>query len=172
MTHGGKRLGAGRKVGTGKYKEPTRPVRIPESRIESVLSFLEETEGYKLPMYASTVQAGFPSPADDYITGKIDLNQQLIKRPASTFFVRVAGESMKDAGINDGDLLIVDRSLEAKVGKIVIAVVNGELTVKRLRIENGKGTLMPENPDFDPIDVTEDSDFKVWGVVTNVIHSV
>lgn len=172
MTHGGKRLGAGRKVGTGKYKEPTRPVRIPESRIESVLSFLEETEGYKLPMYASTVQAGFPSPADDYITGKIDLNQQLIKRPASTFFVRVAGESMKDAGINDGDLLIVDRSLEAKVGKIVIAVVNGELTVKRLMRAKDVLYLQAENKDYPDIPIKDTDTANVWGVVTNVIKGV
>ena len=116
--------------------------------------------------------AGFPSPADDYIEGSLDLNHHLIKHPAATFFVRVSGESMINAGIYPGDILIVDRSLEAVDKKIVIAVLNGELTFKRLRIRCGNPVLEPENDTYKPIEITPDMAFEIWGVVTNVIHKV
>lgn len=125
-----------------------------------------------LPLFASTVSAGFPSPADDYIETALDLNEFLIKRPAATFFVRVSGHSMIGAGINPGDILIVDRSLTPKNNSIVIAVLNGELTVKRILLDVHKIKLMPENPDFPTIEIQEGMDFTVWGVVTTVIHSV
>jgi len=121
-----------------------------------------------LPLYNTKVQAGFPSPGDDYITGKLDLNTHLIRHPAATFFIRVIGDSMRDAGIRENDLLIVDKSLEATNNKIVIAVVNGEFTVKRLRYVNKEAYLVPENDDFEPMKVGEGS--YIWGVVTSVIH--
>ncbi|NOV29242.1 LexA family transcriptional regulator [Methylomonas sp. ZR1] len=126
----------------------------------------------ELPLFTSKVPAGFPSPADDHLEASIDLNQQYIDHPAATFFVRVQGHSMKDAGIHNGDMLIVDRSLEAKSDSIVIAVVNGELTVKRLVLENQQVWLKPENADYKPLLITEEMDLHIWGVVAHVIHSL
>ena len=123
-----------------------------------------------LPVFTARISAGFPSPAADYEEGKLDLNKHLIKNPPATFFVRVSGDSMEGAGIHDGDLLIVDRSVEPKSGKVVIAVLNGELTVKRLRISRGKYSLEPENKNYSIQKITKDMEFEVWGVVTNVIH--
>ncbi len=126
----------------------------------------------KRPLFLVPVSAGFPSPADDYIENQLDLNRYLIKHPAATFFVKVKGDSMVDAGIYSGDILIVDRSLETVDKKVVIAVVDGELTVKRIRMIDKKIFLLPENSNFSSIEVTESIDFKVWGVVTNVIHAL
>ncbi|WP_131775989.1 LexA family protein [Legionella impletisoli] len=171
--HGGARPGAGRPKGQGKYGETTKSMRVPISRVEDVLAFLDQgKESFALPLYGSSVRAGFPSPADDYIERKLDLNTHLIKHPAATFFVKAAGESMINAGIQSGDILVVDRSLEASHNKIVIAAVNGELTVKRLYRVAGKVQLVAENPDFEPIDITEEQDLVIWGVVTHVIHQV
>ncbi|WP_133130353.1 LexA family protein [Legionella yabuuchiae] len=171
--HGGVRPGAGRPKGQGKYGEPTKSMRVPISRVEEVLAFLDqESEAFALPLYGSTVRAGFPSPADDYIERKLDLNTHLIKHPAATFFVKAAGESMINAGIQSGDILVVDRSLEASHNKIVIAAIDGELTVKRLSRKAGKVRLVAENPEFEPIDITEEQELVIWGVVTHVIHQV
>jgi DNA polymerase V len=171
MTRGGARLGAGRPKGQGKYKESTKPIRIPKSMIQEVLKYIE-TNGYHLPLYASVVQAGFPSPADDYIEGELDLNKHLIKHPTATFFVRSAGQSMIKSGIHHGDILVVDRSLEPIHGKIVIAAIDGQLTVKRLH-KSSKGTyLMPENDEYEPIKIEENNEVVIWGVVTNVLHEV
>lgn len=125
-----------------------------------------------LPLYASRIQAGFPSPADDYIETALDLNQLLIKNPPATFFVRVSGDSMINAGIHDNDILIVDRSINPKNDAIVIAVLDGELTVKRLIINKTGYILQPENPNYHPIVISSESDLTIWGVVTNVIHRV
>src|SRR5713226_24884 len=114
------------------------------------------------PVFLARVPGGFPSPADDYLEGKLDLNQYLIKHPAATFFVRVTGDSMIGAGIHSGDLLIVDRSLEPKDGNVVIAVLDGELTVKRLFMREGKLFLAPENKDYPLIPVHEEQSFQVW----------
>jgi DNA polymerase V len=127
---------------------------------------------YNLPLFLESVSAGFPSPADDYMEDKLDLNDLLIKNPASTFFVRVVGDSMIDAGINSEDILVVDRSLDPKDGSVVIAVINGDLTVKRLSYINGKIYLVPENKHFKQIEITKEMSFEVWGVVRSVIHSV
>ena len=108
-----------------------------------------------VPLFGSKIPAGFPSPADDHLEATIDLNRQFVRHPAATFFVRVKGFSMIKAGIQDGDLLIVDRSLEAQSGSIVIAVVNGDLTLKRLLIDDNKVWLMPENPEFQPLQMTD-----------------
>ena len=126
----------------------------------------------KQPLFIARVPAGFPSPAGDYEESRLDLNKHLIKNPASTFFVKVAGDSMEGAGIHSGDMLIVDRSLEPKSGKVVIAVIDGELTVKRIRIQKNKIFLEPENADYCSQEISPDSDFEVWGVVTNVIHEL
>ncbi|MBU0467576.1 MAG: translesion error-prone DNA polymerase V autoproteolytic subunit [Candidatus Omnitrophica bacterium] len=139
--------------------------------IKEIFSFEARTK-VKLPLYVSTIKAGFPSPADDYLDKKLDLNEHLIKHPAATFFVKVAGDSMINAGIFPDDILIVDRSLEARNNKIIVAILDGEFTVKRLKKYRGKISLVSENPNYEPIEVTEDRDFDVWGVVTNVIHSV
>lgn len=123
-----------------------------------------------MPYFENPVKAGFPSPADDYTQMRLDLNEHLISHPAATFFVRVEGDSMVGAGIQPGDLLIVDRSLEAQNGKIVLAVINGEFTVKRIRKEGEMLFLEPENPKYPPIQVLPSWDFYVWGIVTYVIH--
>lgn len=125
---------------------------------------------FKLPLFLSSVKAGFPSPAEDYIEQKLDLNELLIQHPAATFFVRVDGHSMNDAGIKDGDILVVDRALSPDDGKIIIAILNGEFTVKRLIKKEGRLFLKPENPQFTSIEVDPDSDFQVWGVVTYIVH--
>ena len=124
----------------------------------------------KRPLFMVPVSAGFPSPAEDYIEGSLDLNKYLIKHPAATFFVKVAGNSMIDAGIHPGDILIVDRSIEPTDSKVVIAVVNGDLTVKRIRVIKDKVFLMPENKDYEPLQIEAEMSFEIWGVVTNVIH--
>ena len=123
-----------------------------------------------LPFYSSLVPAGFASPADDFVEDYLDLNDLLVKREEATFFVRVSGRSMVDAGIQPNDILIVDRSLEAKHGKIVIAVMNGEVTVKRLYNRNGKVILKAENPAYKDIKV--EGELHIWGVVTSIIHQV
>jgi len=124
------------------------------------------------PLYLSRVQAGFPSPADDYVETGLDLNEHLIQRPASTFFVRVQGDSMEAAGIYDGSVLIVDRADEADDGDIVVAAVDGELTVKRLRVARDRCWLVPEHEHYAPIEVTGEREMVIWGVVQHVIRSV
>ena len=124
----------------------------------------------RLPFYSSRVPAGFASPADDFVEEYLDLNDLLVKREEATFFVRVSGRSMIDAGIQPDDILIVDRSLEAKHGKIVIAVLNGEVTVKRLYDHNGKVILKAENSAYKDIEVK--GELHIWGIVTSVIHQV
>lgn len=123
-----------------------------------------------LPLIEGKVPAGFPSPADDYLEEGIDLNEHLVSNPSATFMVRVSGESMRDAGIHPGDVLIVDRSVEASDGKIVIAIIDGQLTVKRLRKQQGQLLLQPENQDFPTLSISEEQDFMIWGVVTYIIH--
>lgn len=136
-------------------------IKVPVIAIDSIrisLSFFE------------SVPAGFPSPADDFVEEKLNLDKYLIKNPASTFFVRVAGNSMTGAGIYPDDILIVDRSLEPKNKDVIIALLEGEFTVKRFIRQNDKCYLKPENTDFKPIEIPQDCEFMIWGVVTNVIH--
>lgn len=130
------------------------------------------TETMDPPLFASHISAGFPSPADDYIEKKLDLNEHLVHNRQATFFLRVTGDSMIGAGIHDGDLIIVDKSLSATNKKIVVAIVDGELLIKRLLRTNGKVYLAAENPNYAQIEVTADMGFEVWGVVTNVIHAL
>jgi len=123
-----------------------------------------------LPLVGNAVKAGFPSPADDYIEDKLDLNEHLITHPNATFYVKVSGESMLNAGIQDADTLVVDRSLDARHDDIVIAAIDGEFTVKRLVYRLSRPWLIPCNPAFPEIELTEEMDTVIWGVVTSVIH--
>lgn len=125
----------------------------------------------KLPLAEDGVSAGFPSPADDFLDLSIDLNEEYIRNKSATFFARVKGDSMKDAGISEGDLLIVDKSLEPKNNKIAVCFIDGEFTVKRITIEKDLIWLVAENKRYAPIKVTKDNDFIIWGIVTNVIKS-
>ena len=129
------------------------------------MRFTDRPSRLALPVYASRISAGFPSPADDHIEGKLDLNRHLVRRPAATFFIRAQGESMKDAGIFDGDLLIVDRGIVPRAGDIVIAVLHGELTVKRLAMTEAGSILSAENPAYPDIRPGE-AGCELWGVVT------
>lgn len=124
------------------------------------------------PLAAERVPAGFPSPADDYVERTLDLNEYLVEHPAATYFVRVSGDSMTGAGIHDGDVLVVDRSVEPRMGHVVVAAVDGEFTVKRLARRENTWLLEAEHPDYPPIIISECTDFEVWGVVRHVIHSV
>ena len=125
-----------------------------------------------MPLFTGKVAAGFPSPADDYVEKNLDLNELLVQKPAATFFVRAQGESMLGAGIHPNDILVVDRSLEPVSGKVVICAINGELTVKRLERVNDQWQLKAENPAYANIIIHDDLELVIWGVVTNVIHSL
>ena len=125
-----------------------------------------------IPFVKFIVSAGFPSPAEDFLEPTLDLNKYLIHNPPATFCVKVNGNSMKGERINSGDILIVDRSLEPKNNTIVLAVLDGEFTVKRIQKRGSQLFLKPENETFKPIEITEEIDFKVWGVVTHIIHKV
>ncbi|MBA3815282.1 MAG: translesion error-prone DNA polymerase V autoproteolytic subunit [Parachlamydiaceae bacterium] len=171
MPKGGPRSGAGRPQRSGKYGEATKAIRIPLSAVEEVFRCVQNNF-YRLPLYQHSVSAGFPSPAEDDVEDKLDLNELLIKHPSATFFLKVSGDSMIKAGIHHNDILIVDRSLEPTHGKVVIASINGELTVKRLSCIGKKIHLIAENDAYLPIEITGEVDFRIWGIVTNVIHSV
>ncbi len=123
-----------------------------------------------VPFYEGGVSAGFPSPAEDYMHSKLDLNDLLIEHPSATYYIRVNGDSMLGAGIQSGDLLVVDRSLEVVNSSIVVANINGEFTVKRIKKIKNKMFLQPENKNYKPIEITEEMDFELFGVVAHVIH--
>jgi DNA polymerase V len=182
-----------RKPGAGRKPNlvPTKAIRLPEPLVDRLLDLKEKgkLESFAhgdtgpifsgkrgaplpLPVFESRVQAGFPSPGDDSSEGTLDLNEYLIPHKAATFFVRVTGESMTGVGIFPGDMLIVDRSLDPTDGKIIIAVLNGEMTVKRLKSNKNSLFLCAENDRYADIKVTQEDDFSTWGVVTNVIHSL
>lgn len=204
--HGGARAGAGRPKGSGKYKEATKAIRVPEGSIDYIKSFLErypdqfgdnpignnivtmrtwspsqvgnvalasvssssntaKFNKLEIPLFSSTVAAGYPSPAEDHIEETLDLNDYMVQRPDSTFMLRVEGESMKDIGILPNDILVVDRSLSAAHNKIVIAAIDGELTVKRLYHRGELIKLLPENAAYPEIELEKESDLVIWGVV-------
>ena len=199
MPSGGKRVNAGRPSGQGPYGEKTKTIRVPESAVTDIKTYLElrqqrvslslvplakmispiadvarveaANDKILLPLVGPRVAAGFPSPADDYMEDYLDLNQLLISEKESTYLVRVKGESMINIGIFPKDLLIVDRSRDPIDGDIVIAVLDGELTVKRLEKRGHWVALVAENKKFPPIVVREDQEFLVWGIVTHCIHS-
>lgn len=194
---GGKRPGAGRKPGQGRYGEGTSVVRVPNSQIVSVNKFLEayekrvagtrkaakklagqmmlplaEPPAQRIPLYGYSISAGFPSPADDYIEDRLDLNQLLVSNQPATFFLRVKGDSMINAGIHDGDIIVVDRSVQPVDRSVVVAVVDGELTVKRLIMRSGTAELHAENPKYAPIRFRDGQELTIWGVVTSAVHQV
>lgn len=125
---------------------------------------------FPLPMGGSRIRAGFPSPAEDYLEQNVCLQDLLIEHPAATFLVRVEGDSMRDAGILDGDIAVVDRAIAPAGDKIVVAVVDGEFTIKRLIYRGGRCFLESANPAYAPIEITEGTENAVWGVITSVIH--
>jgi DNA polymerase V len=195
--HGGRRKGAGRKPGYGRYGEATKLLRIPNSQLKSVTDFLldyqkrielskeatkrligqmmlplDEPPEQRIPLYGTKIRAGFPSPADDYIEAELDLNQLLIKNPPATFMLRVEGDSMTGAGIFQGDTIVVDRSLNPKHGNVVVAAIDGQLTVKRLYKRNGRTRLDAENSSFAPIELQDGQELIIFGVVTSCIHPV
>lgn len=195
QTHGGKRPGAGRKT---KFGEPTALIRVPESVRPVVIDFLSELAlkrqaeaqepkwpahlkpvrlaenptAFKVPLFAHSVRAGFPSPADDYVADTLDLNDHLMPRKEASFLLRAKGDSMIGAGIHDGDILIIDRSITPTDGRVVIATLDGQFTVKTLEKKRGRIRLLPANPDFEPIELKDEQELQIWGVVTNVIHSL
>jgi len=171
MSSGGKRSGAGRPKGQGKFGEVTKPVRIPVSMIDSVMTFIQSYD-LSLPIYSNKVNAGFPSPADDFKETRISLDEELITNKEATFFAKVNGQSMIGAGLDDNDLLVIDRSLEPENNKIAVCFLDGEFTVKRLKVKNGEVWLQPENPNYPIIKITEENDFIIWGIVTSVIKKV
>jgi len=141
---------------------------------EQKLTFLRpdfESE-IQIPYISEGVSAGFPSPAADFMETNIDLNKELSENPLATFYIKVKGNSMIDAGINDKDVLVVDRSLEPQNNKIAICCIDGEFTVKRIQVEKDCLYLMPENPSYEPIKVTEENQLIIWGMVTYVIKKV
>ncbi|MDD2769012.1 MAG: translesion error-prone DNA polymerase V autoproteolytic subunit [Methylococcus sp.] len=187
FSHGGLRPGSGRKTGSGRYAEPTEVIRIPQSAVPAVRAWLDSRaeamggvtvqpftsapSSLPLPLFGARIAAGFPSPADDHLEDSLDLNVHLVQHPAATFFVRVQGDSMTGAGIYHGDLLVVDRARQAKSGEIVIAVINGELTVKRLKIEGERVWLLPENPHYPALEIRDGMELVIWGVVAHAVRS-
>ena len=136
----------------------------------STVMLASSKKSVPLPLLLHRVPAGFPSPADDFMASALDLNEHLIQHPQATYFVRVSGESMVDAAIYSGDILVVDRSIRPVHDKIVIAAVNGELLVKRLYKRNGRHALISENKTYPPITLDPESEVVIWGVVTFIIH--
>lgn len=152
-----------------KEKREIQMVEAQTAKVLNVYSPSNETNS-EVVVFASAVSAGTPQPVEDFVEGKIDLNHHLIHKPETTFIVRVTGDSMIDAGVHPGDLLIVDRSLTPTDGRVVIASLNGDLTVKRLCKQQDKLYLMPENAKYSGIEVQEEMGCQIWGVVTNCIH--
>jgi DNA polymerase V len=145
--------------------------RKKQSGLVSVHAGLNEHQALT-PLAGTAISAGFPSPADDYVEAGIDLNRELIRNQGSTFFGRVKGSSMADAGISDGDVLVIDKSLEPYTGAVAVCFVDGEFTVKRIRIDKDVVYLVPENKEYMPIKITGENDFMVWGIVTYVIKKM
>ena len=147
-------------------------MRLTRIHAGPVLDFFtpDFTTQLDLPLAGTAIAAGFPSPAEEYLDLALDLNKELIKHPAATFYARVKGDSMVDAGIQDGDLLVIDKALEPKEGAIAVCYLDGEFTVKRLAVQEEGVYLMPANAEFKPIRITEENNFLVWGLVAYVIH--
>jgi DNA polymerase V len=193
--HGGKRPGAGRKTGTGTYREETSVIRVPNSQKPVISDFLEayakkqrlaelkdnldsieeftqlsaELEQISLPLFESKVPAGLPSPADDHVDARMDPNTYLINKADKTFFVTIQGESMIEVGLMPGDKAIIEKDKVPAVGDIVLAMIDGEFTVKTLaKQKDGMPKLLPANASgrYAPILITQQMQFKIWGVVT------
>ena len=133
---------------------------------------VDKTAFENIPLFEGSVSAGFPSPADDFKETRISLDRELVKNKEATFYARVSGDSMVGAGLDDGDLLVIDRSLNPENGKIAVCLVDGEFTVKRIKKEKNKLYLMPENKKYKPIELKEENELIIWGVVEYVIKKV
>jgi DNA polymerase V len=194
-SHGGSRSGAGRKAGSGPYGEPTQRLRVPESKVPIVVQYLDayreqrdlEQEGVRardprplqlsrrqrnIPLVGFNAAAGAGGHAEDYIEEHVDLNAHLIRQghEGSTFIVRASGWSMIGAGIHDGDEVIVDRAIEAKNNSVVVAAINGDLVIKRLRMRGGKVALVSDNPHYPERTIKEGETLEIWGVATRCLH--
>lgn len=143
--------------------------RITHNRLEIVGADISSS--LSLPYADNGIQAGFPSPAQDYINESIDLNREIVRHPAATFYGRVEGDSMTGEGIDTGDILVIDRSLEPVDGDLVVCCLDSEFTLKRIKLEKNRVWLIPSNETFDPILVTPGCDFEIWGVVTYTIKN-
>jgi DNA polymerase V len=130
-----------------------------------------KTHKDKVPLVEG-IRAGFPSPAEDFMEPTLDLNRYVIKNPASTFYARIVGDSMEGAGISDGDIVVIDKSLEPKNGNIAVCFIDGEFTLKRILLDKDHLWLQPANPKFKPIEITEENHFVVWGIVTYIIKEL
>jgi SOS-response transcriptional repressors (RecA-mediated autopeptidases) len=139
---------------------------------KSILPVAIDASREGAPLFLCPIPAGWPSPAEDYVEDTLDLHKFAVRNEAATFFLRASGDSMTGAGIHDGDILVVDRSISPVSGKVVIIAIDGELTVKRLVKKGKRLLLIPENPSYDPIDITHHEDTRIWGVVTHALHSL
>ena len=155
--------------------EPDRPAQDAASAASVAVTALcpaRRTSGLRRPFFLARIEAGFPSPASDYVETQLDLAEHLVEHEAATYYLRVSGTSMTGAGIHDGDILVVDRAVEPADGDVVVAALDGELTVKRLRKRTGQVVLVPESGQHDPIPVRDGQELVVWGVVRHVVHEV
>lgn len=194
---GGKRPGAGRKPGQGRYAEGTSVVRVPNSQVVTVKKFLEafekrvaatrkaakklagqmmlplgEPPAQRIPLFGYSVSAGFPSLADDCIKDRLDVNQLLVSSWSATFFLRAKGDSMIGAGIHDGDIVVVDRSVQPDDRSVVVAVVDSEVIVRRLIKRGASVELHADKPEYTPLRFQDGSELTIWGVVTSSVHEV
>jgi DNA polymerase V len=188
-----KKAKPGRPKGRNVYGEATVPIRIPKSKVTQITDYLKHYAlkkssdsldlsehirqvsapevSVELPLYSSKVSAGFPSPCDDHIAKRLNIHDYLVDQEDATFLITVTGLSMRDAGLLPKDVVIVDRSKNAAIGNIILAVIDGEFTIKQLTLgKNGYPVLLPANPDFKPIEIKEGMDFDIWGVVTGSIR--
>lgn len=188
-----KKAKPGRPKGRNAYGEATVPLRIPKSKVTQITDYLKQSAltkssdtldfyehlrqvsapevGVELPLYSSKISAGFPSPCDDHIAKRLNIHDYLVDQEEATFLVTVTGLSMRDAGLLPKDVVVVDRSKNATIGNIILAVVDGEFTIKQLTLgKNGHPVLLPANPDFKPIEIKDGMDFEIWGVVTGSIR--
>lgn len=135
--------------------------------------FIPNTDGHlEMPYISSGIKAGFPSPAADFDGSRISIDQIVVKNASATFYAKASGNSMIGAGIDDGDILVIDKSIEPEDGKIAVCFVDGEFTVKRIKVQENSLLLLPENPLFEPIEVTQENDFIIWGIVTYVVKKL
>lgn len=169
MTRGGARPGAGRPKGQGRFGVETKPVRVPTLLANKILNYADNN-GYTLPLYTTHVPAGCPFLADDHVDEYVSIAEFMIPHPKSSYLVQVKGDSMIKAGIFEGDILVVDSQEEVRSGQIVLASIDGDVTVKRYVKQDGVQRLLPENDAYKPIDISQHVDFRICGVVIRSIR--
>jgi len=171
MARGGKRKGAGRPKGTGKFGEPTKAIRLPISMIDRIMQYIAQ-KGLVLPIYTTQTQPAALSQAEDTQSETFDFIEHLIKNSSATFLVKMTDDSMTGAGIMPNDILLLERGAEPTHEDIVLAVVDGEFTIKRLVRKPNRIELKPENPKYQPIKIDDESELNIWGVVKHAIHQL